>query len=37
MKISKYYRTILRLGLNASNHKCLVDNNFSLFSQNCVG
>lgn len=37
MKISKYYRTILRLPLNLKNRKLLKNNEFTIISSNCVG
>lgn len=37
MRISKYYRTLLRTGLNYRNRKALKNTDFSLLCNNCVG
>lgn len=37
MKISKYYRAVLRAKLNAKNRKRLKNKNFTILCNNCVG
>lgn len=37
MKISKYYRAVLRKELNAENKQRLKNENFTLLCNNCVG
>lgn len=37
MKISKYYRALLRKRLNAENRKRLTNKNFTILCNNCVG
>lgn len=37
MKISKYYRAILRKNLNAKNRQHLMNSNFTVLCNNCVG
>jgi len=37
MKISYYYRKLLRLGIDFKNRKRLNNTGFSVISSNCVG